>query len=92
MSSDGQRRLTIMVVPDGGRESRTIHVTYKWLRVLAGGASLLALALTIMAGSWWYLAARASRVADLELQLKAVEGDRARVLTLARRLESIEVQ
>ncbi|MEE2899261.1 MAG: M23 family metallopeptidase [Gemmatimonadota bacterium] len=92
MSSDGQRRLTIMVVPDGGRESRTIHVTYKWLRVLAGGASLLALALTIMAGSWWYLAARVSRVADLELQLQAVEGDRARVLTLARRLESIEVQ
>jgi len=92
MSRKAGRKLTIMVMPDRGPESRTIHITYKWLRVLAVGASGLAFALTVMAGSWWYLAARASRVADLELQLQALEGDRARVQTLARQLESIEAQ
>lgn len=92
MNSRGGRKVTIMVMPDSGPESRTIHITYKWLRVLAVGASGLALALTVMAGSWWYLAARASRVADLELQLQALEGDRARVQTLARQLGSIEAQ
>ena len=92
MNRNGGRKLTIIVIPDGGPESRTLHIPYKWLRVLAVGASVLAFALTVMAGSWWYLAARASRVADLEFQLEAVDGDRARVQTLARQLESIEAQ
>ena len=90
MNRNGRRKLTIIVMPDGGPESREIHITYKWLRVLAVGASVLAFALTVMAGSWWYLAARASRVADLEFQLQSVQGDRARVRSLARQLESIE--
>ena len=92
MNKDGGRKLTIIVMADGAAESRTIHIPYKWLRVLAAGASVLALALTVMAGSWWYLAARASRVADLEFRLEAVDGDRARVQALARQLDSIEVQ
>lgn len=86
------RKLTIMVVPDDGRESRTIHMPYKWLRIWAVVGSLLALALTVMAGSWWYLAARASRVTDLELQLQAVDADKARIQVLARDLEAIEAQ
>ncbi len=90
MNRNGGQKLTIMVMPDGGPESRTFHISYKWLRVLAAGASGLAFALTVMVGSWWYLAARASRVADLEFQLEALDGDRARVQTLARQLESIE--
>ena len=92
MNRNGGRKLTIMVMPDGGPESRTFHIPYKWLKVLAAGASGLAFVLTVMAGSWWYLAARASRVADLEFQLEAVDGDRARVQTLARQLKSIEAQ
>ena len=90
MNKKGSRKLTIIVMPDGGPETRTIRIPYKWLRVLAAVASVLAFALTVMAGSWWYLAARASRVADLELQLQAVAGDRVRVQTLARQLETID--
>jgi len=92
MSEKGLRKLTIMVVPDGGRDSRTLHIPYRWLRVLAAGGSVVALALTVMAGSWWYLAARASRVADLELELEATRGDRTRVQMLGRQLEEIEAQ
>jgi murein DD-endopeptidase MepM/ murein hydrolase activator NlpD len=92
MSDNGRRKLTIMVVPDGGRDSRTFHLPYRWLRIMAFGGSVLALALTVMAGSWWYLAARASRVAELELELETTRGDRARVQMLGRRLEEIEAQ
>ena len=92
MNRNARRKLTIIVVPDGGPESRTIHITYRRLRVLAVGASALAFALIVMAGSWWHLAARASRVADLELQLQAAEGEGTRVRALARQLESIEAQ
>ncbi|MDA0311935.1 MAG: M23 family metallopeptidase [Gemmatimonadetes bacterium] len=92
MSQASPRKLTIMVVPDGGRDSRTFNIPYRWLRLMAGGVSLLALALTVMAGSWWYLAARASRVSELELEFEATVGDRARVQMLGRRLEEIEAQ
>ena len=92
MNGSSDRKLTIMVVPDDGRESHTIHLPYKWLRVWAVAGSALALALTVMAGSWWYLAARASRVAELELQIEAMDADRARIQMLARDLEAIEAQ
>ena len=61
MSEKSPRKLTIMVVLDRGRDSRTLHIPYRWLRVLAAGGSVFALSLTVMAGSWWHLAARASR-------------------------------
>ena len=46
MSEKRQRKLTVIVVPDGGRDSRTLHIPYRWLRVLAAGGSVVALALT----------------------------------------------
>ncbi len=87
-----KKTLTIMIVPDGGRDSRTVSVSYRMVRAFAAVAAVLGLALTIMAGSWWYLAARASRVAELEAQLESTEGERARVQMLARRLAEIEAQ
>lgn len=94
MSPDkpARRHLTIMLVPDGGEESRTVRLSYRILRVLGGLAALVAIGLTLVAGSWWYLAARASRVADLEAQVATLEEDRARVEALARQLEGIERQ
>jgi len=90
--ASGGKKLTLMIIPDGGNESRTIHMSYRSLRVLAVAGSFIALALTVMAGSWWYLAARASRAGELELQLEAMEVDRTRIQTLARQLEVIEQQ
>lgn len=85
-------RLTLMVVPDGGHETKTFQVTYRALRALAAGGVLLALALTVMAGSWWYLAARASRTSELEAEVEVMTRDRARVQALVHRLETIEEQ
>jgi murein DD-endopeptidase MepM/ murein hydrolase activator NlpD len=89
---DSPRRLTIMVVPDRGRETHTFQVSYRVLRGLAAVAALAALALTLVAGSWWYLAARASRVAELEAQVADLTAERDRVQELGRQLEMIEGQ
>lgn len=94
MSDDkpARRYLTVILVPDRGQESRTFRLSYRLLRTLGGVAAGLALALTLVAGSWWYLAARASRVADLEIQVRSLEADRARVQALASELQGIERQ
>jgi len=86
-----RRKLTVMLVPDG-RETRTVAVSYRSLRALAAGMSALAILLTVMAGSWWYLAARASRAGELQQQVDVMTRDRARVQALVQRLESIEDQ
>lgn len=87
-----RRHLTIMFVPDSGQESKTVRVSYRVLRALGGVAAVLALALTLVAGSWWYLAARASRVSALEEQVSTLQSERARVQALAKELEGIEQQ
>lgn len=87
----GERRyLTLMLVPDGGRESRSFRLSYGALRILGGAAALLALALTVMAGSWWYLVARASRVDNLQAEVRALEAQGARVEVLAEELQRLE--
>lgn len=89
----GKRRfLTIMLVPEGGREARTFRLSYRSLRLIAGLASVVALGLTLVAGSWWYLAARASRVSDLERQVKTLQGERGRIMELSHQLDGIEKQ
>jgi murein DD-endopeptidase MepM/ murein hydrolase activator NlpD len=87
-----KRKLTVMIVPDGARESRTFTLSYRTLRTLAAVGALAALALTIMAGSWWYLAARAARASDLQRQVDEMSVDRTRVEALVQRLETIETQ
>ena len=93
MSSGKDRpHLTIMVVPEGGKDSRTYRLSYGRLRALAGVGAILALLITLMAGSWWYLAARAARVSELEARLQEMAGDSTRLRELATRLGSIERQ
>lgn len=86
------RKLTIMLVPDGGRETRTVTLSYRVLRALAAGSVVVALLLTVMAGSWWYLAARAARAGQLQQEVEVMTSDRARVAALVQRLETIEGQ
>lgn len=89
---DRRRFLTVMLVPEGGREARTFRLSYRLLRAMAGVASVAALGLTLVAGSWWYLAARASRVSELEHRVQSLQAERARVQELGRKMEAIEQQ
>ncbi len=84
--------LSLIVVPDGGRESRTFRISYRRLRLLAAGAVVVVLLLTAMVGSWWYFAARSTRVGRLELQIASMQGDQERLKTLADELAGLEQQ
>ena len=90
--ADESRHLSIILVPDGGRASRTFRISYRRLRWVAAGAVVVAALLTVMAGSWWYLAARAARTGVLEARLVEMEEDRARMESFARQLEELEEQ
>ena len=92
MKAVGGRRITLMIVPDGGRETKTLSISYRALRALAAAGAVLGLALTVMAGSWWYLAARAARAGELQREVEVMTRDRARVEALVHRLETIEEQ
>lgn len=87
-----KRRLSVVIVPHGGRDSRTFHLTYGKLRLLALLGTTAAVALTLMVGSWWYLAARAYRASELEREVAVMTRDRERVAALVQRLEAIEGQ
>ena len=84
--------LSLIVVPDGARESRTFRISYRRLRLLAAVAVGAVVLLTAMVGSWWYFAARATRVTQLEARLASMEGDEVRLQALADELAGIEQQ
>ncbi len=89
----GERpRVTIMLVPDGGERTHTYRVSYRTLRLLGGLAAVLAFAFTLVAGSWWYLAARASRTSALEEQVRELQAERDKVVALQRQLATLESQ
>ncbi len=86
------RHLNVILVPDSGGESRTYRVSYRALRVFAAVTLTAGVLLTAMAGSWWYLAARAVHVDELERRLAVMEADHPRVQELAADLEGLEQQ
>jgi len=82
--------VSILVVPDNGRETWTLRMSYRRLRVVSGLLVLAVLVLRAMAGSWWYLAARASRAAQLEARVAEMELERSRIADLAGELATLE--
>lgn len=84
--------LSLIVVPDGGRESRTYRISYRKLRMLASVAVVAVVMLTAVVGSWWYFAARSTRVNELEVRIASMEGDQERLRTLSDELAGLEQQ
>lgn len=87
----GERRTyTVILVADGEVGTRSFRVSGAWLR--AGGTvlAILVVFLAVVAGTWWYLAAQASRVPGLKRQIAALEAERGQVEALARQLQELE--
>lgn len=84
--------LSILIVPEGSRSTRTFRLTQGRLRLLIATVTLAALALAGMIGSWWYFAARASRVDDLELRIVELTNENARVAELGEQLAELEAR
>jgi len=85
-----RRSVSILVVPDNGRETWTLRLSYKRLRIISGLVVVAVALLGIMAGSWWYFAARASKAAQLEARVAELELERTRIGQLAAELEQLE--
>ena len=88
----GPRDLTIMVVPDDGSVSRSYRITYGRVRLLIVVGLVAGIMFVGMAGSWWYLAARAARVSDLEVRLEAMGREQVRLEAVAADLAAAEEQ
>ncbi|MGH7476736.1 MAG: M23 family metallopeptidase [Longimicrobiales bacterium] len=86
------RRLTVLIIPDGETETRTYGIPYARLKLALGGAGVILVVFIVMAASWWYVAAQAARVPGLERQVELLEGERAKVAELARMLSEVEAQ
>ena len=86
------RSLSLILVPDGARQSRTFRISYRRLRMIAVFGLIAAVLLTSMVGSWWYFAARAARVNQLEAKLSSMDADQGRIKQLAEEVASLEQQ
>jgi murein DD-endopeptidase MepM/ murein hydrolase activator NlpD len=89
-AQDEEPTLTVMAVPHGGRQTRTLRLTYRHLRGIVLATAAIALLMALMAGSWWYFAARAWEANALETRLAQAEADLGRVEALALALVEVE--
>jgi hypothetical protein len=89
-----ERRMTFIVVPHGGSDlsTRSFEVSYRRLR--AAGALLLVAVLVwlVMAVSWSFLFAQATRVQLMKREIARLEAENARVAQLAVALRRLEAQ
>ena len=92
MSPLARRDFTIMVVPEDGSVSRSYRITYKISRLVIGVGLIAVVTFISMAGSWWYLAARASQVNDLEVRLEVMGREQVRLEVVAADLAVAEAQ
>lgn len=84
------RRMTFIVVPQGrDPTTRSFELSYARLRGMAIAAAVVTLLVVVMAGSWLWLVAQASRVPGLRAEVEELRRDRARTDELATTLERL---
>lgn len=86
------RKLSIIVVPHGDLETKTLEIPYRTLKVLVVLAFIAFIALGLMVGFWFNIASKAARAKELENQLVKLESERAKVDSLAHVLAEVETQ
>ncbi len=86
------RKLSVIVVPHGDLETKTLEIPYSTLKVLVVMAFIVFVALGLMVGFWFNIASKAARAKELENQLVKLESERAKVDSLAHVLAEVETQ
>jgi murein DD-endopeptidase MepM/ murein hydrolase activator NlpD len=79
--------MTFVVVPHGGSgdlSTRSYEISYRKLRLALYGGGALAVALFLMAASWFWLAAQAGRVPMLQREVASLQQERQERERLAR--------
>lgn len=88
--AEKNRGLRVLIVPEGGGTTRTFRLGPTGLRVAAGTAVVVGVALLVMASTWWYFAARSARVSELQARVDLLEGQQPAVERLVARLQEVE--
>jgi len=81
-----------VVIPEDGRDTRSVRLSRRRLRVVVSLAVVAMGAMALLGGSWWYLAAQAARVPVLERQISELEETRRQVVSLAAQLAELEAR
>lgn len=88
--ADNESVYTVVLVPGDTQRTRSVNITPRALRIGAALAVTGGLTLALLLGSWWYFAAQAARIPELERQITELEADNARVEQLAGALERLQ--
>jgi murein DD-endopeptidase MepM/ murein hydrolase activator NlpD len=83
---------TIVLVPADTERTRSFRITPRGLRVAAAVAVGGGLALVLILGSWWYFAAQAARIPELERQIVELRAENAKVQELAESLAQLSAE
>jgi len=82
--------LTLMVIPAGGKEARTLRISYLRLFWIGGATVTVLLLLTLFVGSWWYLLIRARQADLLEERVAALVERERQIESLVQTIEEME--
>lgn len=86
------RKLSVIVVPHGDLETKTLEIPYRTLKLLLVLFAVIVIALAVMVGLWFSILSQAARAKELERQLVTLESERAKVDSLAHVLAEVETQ
>lgn len=84
--------LTIMVLPDEGATSRSVHLSPWIVRLGILGLLVGTIAVAVMATSWWFLAIQAGRSWRLQADVDSLRAEAIRVGELAETLARLETE
>jgi murein DD-endopeptidase MepM/ murein hydrolase activator NlpD len=82
----------LLIVPEDGRQTLSVHLTRGRLRLVVGLGVGLVAGVALLAGTWWYMAARASQVPALESEVAQLRESQDQVAGLAAQLAELEAR
>ncbi len=88
--SRADQGVTILVIPEGGGESRNFRLSARDVRRLLRGAVVALVFMALLLGSWVYFAWQARQAAALRAEVQALQVDRERLGELASTLVEVE--
>jgi murein DD-endopeptidase MepM/ murein hydrolase activator NlpD len=84
--------LTLMLLPEEGGKSRSVHLTANRLRIFYAVAAILCVSFLVMASSWTYLAIQTGNGWALQATVDSLEAENAQVQSLVQQLGRAEAE
>lgn len=83
---------TLVLLPEEGGKSRSLHLTSTRFRLAVVGAVLLVGLMLFLGSTWWFLALQARKGWALQATVDSLEAERATVQALAQQLDRVEME